>query len=104
MWIVRLALRRPYSVAVVSVLLIVMGLLSLKNMEVDIFPTIDIPVVAVVWSYGGLSATDMERRVVFLDERALSTTVNGITRIESESISGIGIMRIYFEQGTDIGS
>ncbi len=104
MWIVRLALRRPYSVAVVSVLLIVMGLLSLRSMEVDIFPTIDIPVVAVVWSYGGLSATDMERRVVFLDERALSTTVNGITRIESESISGIGIMRIYFEQGTDIGS
>ncbi len=104
MWIVRLALRRPYSVAVVAVLLIVMGLLSLRNMAVDIFPTIDIPVVAVVWSYNGLSATDMERRVVLLDERALSTTVNGITRIESESISGIGLMRIYFEPGTDIGS
>ena len=104
MWIVRLALRRPYSVAVISILLIVMGVLSLRNMAVDIFPTIDIPVVGVVWSYNGLSATDMERRVILLDERALSTTVNGITRIESESINGIGIMRIYFEQGTDIGS
>jgi multidrug efflux pump subunit AcrB len=104
MWIVRFALRRPYSVAVVSILLIVMGLLSLRNMAVDIFPTIDIPVVAVVWSYGGLSATDMERRVIFLDERALSTSVNGISRIESESINGIGIMRVYFEPGTDIGS
>ncbi len=104
MWIVRLALRRPYSVAVVSILLIVMGLLSLRNMAVDIFPTIDIPVVAVIWSYNGLSATDMERRVIFLDERALSTTVNGISRIESESINGIGIMRVYFEPGTDIGS
>ncbi|HEY3876724.1 MAG TPA: efflux RND transporter permease subunit [Candidatus Kapabacteria bacterium] len=104
MWIVRLALRRPYSVAVVAIFLMIMGVLSIQSMPVDIFPTIDIPVVAVVWSYDGLSATDMERRVVLLDERALSTTVNGITRIESESINSIGLMRIYFEQGTDIGS
>src|ERR1017187_8848256 len=104
MWIVRLALRRPYSVAVVAILLIVMGLLALRNMAVDIFPTIDIPVVAVVWSYNGLSAVDMERRVILLDERALSTTVNGISRIESESIAGIGLMKVYFQPGTDIGS
>src|SRR5581483_10687943 len=104
MWIVRLALRRPYSVAVVAIFLIIMGILSIEGMQTDIFPTIDIPVVAVVWNYNGLSATDMERRVVLLDERALSTTVNGITRIESESINGLGLMRIYFEQGTDIGS
>ncbi|HET6400439.1 MAG TPA: efflux RND transporter permease subunit [Candidatus Kapabacteria bacterium] len=104
MWIVRLALRRPYSVAVVSIFLIIMGVLSIESMQTDIFPTIDIPVVAVVWNYNGLSATDMERRVVLLDERALSTTVNGISRIESESINSLGLMRIYFEPGTDIGA
>ncbi len=104
MWIVRFALRRPYSVAVVAIFLIIMGVLSIANMQTDIFPAIDIPVVAVVWNYNGLSATDMERRVVLLDERALSTTVNGISRIESESINSLGLMRIYFEPGTDIGS
>ena len=104
MWIVRLALRRPYTVAVFCILLIIMGILSLENMVVDIFPTIDIPVVGVIWSYPGLSAQDMERRVVLLDERALSTTVNGVSRIESQSSAGIGLMKIYFEQGADIGS
>ena len=81
-----------------------MGILSLENMVVDIFPTIDIPVVGVIWSYPGLSAQDMERRVVLLDERAISSTVNGVSRIESQSSSGIGLMKIYFEPGADIGS
>ena len=88
MWIVRLALRRPYTVAVMCVLILVMGILSLTRMVVDIFPAIDIPVVAVVWNYPGLSAQDMERRVVLISERAFSTTVNGIERIESQSIPG----------------
>ena len=83
MWIVRLALRRPYTIAVGVILIFLMGFLSLKAMLVDIFPTIDIPVVAVLWNYPGLSAIDMERRVVFLSERAFSTTVNGISSIES---------------------
>ncbi len=73
-------------------------------MLVDIFPVIDIPVVSVVWSYNGLSAEDMERRVVLLSERAYSTTVNGISHIESSSIPSIGLLKIYFEPGTDIGS
>lgn len=103
MWIVRLALRRPYSVAVMSFLILVMGLLSLSRMIVDIFPEIDIPVVLVVWQYNGLSAMDMERRVVLISERAYSSTVNGIERIESESIPGVGLMRIYFQPGADIG-
>src|SRR6516164_9545063 len=90
MWIVRLALRRPYTVAVMCVLIFVMGILSLTRMVVDIFPTIDIPVVAVVWNYPGLNAQDMERRVVLISERGFSTTVNGIERIESTSIPGIG--------------
>src|SRR4051812_15118859 len=104
MWIVRLALRRPYTVAVMCVLILVMGILSLTRMVVDIFPAIDIPVVAVVWNYPGLSAQDMERRVVLISERGFSTTVNGIERIESQSIPGIGILRVYFQPGTEIGA
>ncbi|HVT08062.1 MAG TPA: efflux RND transporter permease subunit [Polyangia bacterium] len=104
MWIVRLALRRPYTVAVMCVLILVMGVLSLTRMVVDIFPAIDIPVVAVIWNYPGLSAQDMERRVVLISERAFSTTVNGIERIESQSIPGIGILKIYFQPGAEIGA
>ena len=104
MWIVELALRSPYTVAVMSILILTMGLLSLTRSVVDIFPTIDIPVVAVVWSYDGLPAEDMERRIVIIAERAYSSTVNGIEKIESNSIPGVGLMRIYFQPGADIGA
>jgi len=104
MWLVRLALRRPYTIAVSCLLIMILGVLSLTRMTVDIFPVINIPVVVVVWNYPGLSAQDMERRVVLISERGYSTTVNGISRIESQSISGIGVLRIYFQQGTDIGA
>ncbi len=75
MWIVRLALRRPYTIAVGVILLFLLGTLSLSSMIVDIFPTIDIPVVGVLWNYPGLSAIDMERRVNFITERAMSSSV-----------------------------
>jgi multidrug efflux pump subunit AcrB len=104
MWIVRLALRRPYTIAVMCLLIIVLGILSISRMVVDIFPDIDIPVVLVVWSYNGLPPEDMERRVVLISERAYSTTVNGIQRIESDSIPGVGLLRVYFQPGTDIGA
>lgn len=104
MWLVRTALRRPYTVAVASLLIILLGILSISRMVVDIFPVINIPVVIVVWNYPGLSAEDMERRVVLISERAYSTTVNGISRIESESIPGIGVLKVYFEPNTDIGA
>jgi multidrug efflux pump subunit AcrB len=104
MWLVRLALRRPYTIAVSCLLIMILGVLSLTRMTVDIFPVIDIPVVAVVWTYPGLSAQDMERRVVLISERGYSTTVNGISRIESQSIPGIGLLRVYFQPGTDIGA
>jgi len=104
MWLVRLALRRPYTIAVSCLLIMILGVLSLTRMTVDIFPVIDIPVVAVVWTYPGLSAQDMERRVVLISERAFSTTVNGISRIESQSIPGVGLLRVYFQPGTDIGA
>ena len=80
--LVRVALRRPYTMAIAALLIMLMGMLSVQRMLVDIFPTIDIPVVFVAWSYNGLSAEDMERRVVLISERSYSTTVNGIDRIE----------------------
>lgn len=104
MWLVRLALRRPYTTAVLCALIMLMGLLSVRRMPVDIFPTIDIPVVTVIWSYNGLPAEEMERRVVFLSERSMSTSVNGIDHIESQSIQGIGLLKVYFQPGTDIGT
>src|SRR6266436_5399618 len=103
MWIVRLALRRPYTIAVLCSLIAIFGLLSTTRMKTDILPAIDIPVVIVVWNYPGLSADDMERRVVFISERAMSTTVSGISRIDSQSMNSIGILKVYFEPGSDIG-
>jgi multidrug efflux pump subunit AcrB len=102
--LVRLALRRPYTSAIAAMLIILLGTLSITRMIVDIFPVIDIPVVLVVWNYPGLTTEDMERRVVFISERAYSTTVSGISRIESESIPGIGILKVYFQPGIEIGS
>jgi multidrug efflux pump subunit AcrB len=103
MWIVRLALRRPYTIAVMALFIMFMGILSMTRMIADIFPTIDIPVVMVVWSYNGLSAQEMERRVMLIAERGYSTVVNGIDRVESESLPGIGLMKIYFQPGTEVG-
>ncbi len=104
MWLVKLALRQPYTVAVTAAVMVLMGVLSMQSMLVDIFPAIDIPVVAVAWTFPGLSAQDMETRIVTLSERGLSSTVNGIERIESSSIPGMGLLRIYLQQGTDIGN
>jgi CzcA family heavy metal efflux pump len=103
MWIVRLALRRPLSVAVMALLMLVLGVLSFSLMNVDIFPAINLPVVMVVWNYPGLSAFDVERRMVFISERAYSTTVNDIEHIQSNSINGLGILEVYFQPGTDVG-
>ncbi len=104
MWIVRLALRRPFSVAVMALLMLVLGVLSFAMMNVDIFPAINLPVVILIYSYPGLPAVDMERRIVLITERAYSLSVNDIQHIESESIEGLGLERVYFQPGTDIGS
>ena len=101
--LVRLSLRRPYTSAIAAMLVVLLGALSITRMIVDIFPVIDIPVVLVVWNYPGLTTEDMERRVVFITERAYSTTVNGISRIKSQSIPGTGILKVYFQPGTEIG-
>lgn len=104
MWLVSLALRRPLSIAVMALLMLVLGTLSFAHMNVDIFPVINLPVVMMVWNYPGLSQYDMERRIVTISERALSTTVNAIEHLESESIQGIGIVKIYFQPGANLGS
>jgi multidrug efflux pump subunit AcrB len=104
MWIVRLALRQPYTVAVLAAVMLLMGALSMQSMQVDIFPAIDIPVVVMAWTFPGLSAQDMETRVVTLSERNLSSTVDGIERIESSSIPGMGLIRVYLQPGTEIGN
>jgi len=104
MWLVRMALRRPLSVSVMALLMLVLGTLSFAYMNIDIFPAINLPVVMMVWNYPGLSPFDMERRIVTISERALSTTVNAIEHLESESIQGIGIVKIYFQPGSDLGA
>lgn len=104
MWLVRTALRRPLTVAVMAALMLVLGILSFSQMNVDIFPAIKLPVVMVVWNYPGLPAVQMERRMVWISERAYSTTVNGIDHIDSQSINGLGILKVYFHPGSDLGS
>ena len=102
MWIVRLALRRPYTFTVMALLIVILGVLSAWRMAKDIFPSIDIPVVTVVWSYGGLTPDEMEKRIVFLSERSMTTTVNDIEHIESESLLGVGVIKVFFHPGTSI--
>ena len=104
MGLVRLALRRPYTSAIVAFIVMLSGGLALTRMIVDIFPIIDIPVVLVAWNYNGLPAEEMERRVVLVAERSYSQNVDGIDRIESQSIAGTGIIKIYFAPGASIGS
>ena len=97
MWIVRLALRRPYTFVVVSLLIFVLGIGSAIETPKDIFPYIDIPVVTIVWTYGGLTPTEMEGRIVTVCERALTTTVNDIEHSESESYQGVSVIKVYFQ-------
>jgi multidrug efflux pump subunit AcrB len=104
MWIVRLALRRPYTFAVVALLLMVLGPLAIVNMPVDIFPNIDIPVVTMLWNYAGFSPEQMASRIVTLSERSLTTTVNDIEHTESNSLNGIAVVKIFFQPGVNIGN
>ncbi|HEX4005441.1 MAG TPA: efflux RND transporter permease subunit [Acidobacteriaceae bacterium] len=104
MWIVRLALRRPYTFAVVALLLMILGPLAIYNMPVDIFPNINIPVITMIWNYQGFSPEQMASRIVTLSERSLTTTVNDIEHIESNSLNGIAVIKIYFQPGVNIAN
>jgi CzcA family heavy metal efflux pump len=97
MWIVQLALRRPYTFVVVSLLIFLLGIGSAVEAPKDIFPYINIPVVTIVWTYAGLTPTEMEGRVVTPCERALTTTVNDLEHQESESYQGVSIIKVYFQ-------
>ena len=104
MWIVRLALRRPYTFIVASILLLILGTVAIVRTPTDIFPNIDIPVVSVLWTYNGLSPEEMSNRIVFNYERFLTTTVNDIEHVESQSWSGRAIVKIFFHPGVNIGN
>ena len=102
MWIVKLALRRPYTFVVLSLLIFLLGIGSAIEAPKDIFPYIDIPVVTVVWTYTGLTPTEMEGRIVTVCERAITTTVNDIEHQESESYQGVSIIKVYFQPDVKI--
>ncbi len=102
MWIVRLALRRPYTFAVLALMLLIIGPIAIVTTPTDIFPNINIPVVAMIWNYTGLSPEQMANRIVLLSERTLTTTVNNIEHIESQSLNGIGVIKIFFQPNVNI--
>ena len=102
MWIVRLALRRPYTFIVLAILLFMIGPLAIMRTPTDIFPNINIPVVSIVWSYGGFSAEDMANRITSNYERALTSDVEDIEHIESQSLNGVSVIKIFFHPGADI--
>src|ERR1700674_3880668 len=102
MWIVALALRRPYTFIVMALVIIILTPITILRTPTDIFPEIDIPVVSVVWFYSGLSPQDMADRIVANSERGITTTVNDIEHMESQSVNGLGIIKVFFRPGTNV--
>jgi CzcA family heavy metal efflux pump len=104
MWIVRLALRRPYTFVVASILILILGIVSILRTPVDIFPNINIPVINVVWGYAGLSPDEMSTRVMYNFERGVTTAVNEIEHIESQALAGVSITKVYLHPGVNIAT
>lgn len=102
MWIVQLALRRPYTFIVMALLIVVLGTVTISRTPTDVFPVIDVPVVSMIWSYNGVSPTDMEKRICTLAERAATTTVADIEHIESQSMPGLSVIKFYFQPGAKV--
>src|SRR3984885_14328948 len=102
MWIVALALRRPYTFIVMAIVIIVLFVTTVLRTPVDIFPNIDIPVVSVVWFYTGMAPLDMADRIVANSERGITTTVNDIEHMESQSVNGLGVIKVFFRPGTNV--
>jgi multidrug efflux pump subunit AcrB len=102
MSVVETALKRPYTVVAMLILISLMGLGAALRMPIDIFPEIDIPVVAVVWTYNGMSAQDMQNRILTLHERQLASLVDDISRIEAVSYQGVGVEKVYLHEGADV--
>jgi multidrug efflux pump subunit AcrB len=102
MWIVRLALRRPYTFAVMAILILVMGLIAISRTPTDIFPNIDIPVVSIIWNYAGLVPAEMNDRIINVTERALTTTVDNIEHIESQSLYGVAVVKVFLQPTANV--
>jgi multidrug efflux pump subunit AcrB len=102
MWLVYLALRRPYTFVCVAILMLVFGVVAIVRMPIDIFPAINVPVVSMLWSYGGLSPSEMEKRVVTLAERVYSSYVNDIEHVESQSLNGQSIIKVFFQPDANV--
>src|SRR5271168_3511321 len=102
MWIVRLALSRPYTFVIMALLITLLGGVSIATMPVDIFPIIDLPVLSVIFNYSGLPADEMANRVMTVFERGITSAVNDIEHIESQSYNGVAVIRIYFQPGARI--
>src|SRR6202046_4016897 len=103
-WIVQVALKRPYTFIVLALLISIFGVLPAVRTPTDIFPNINIPVISVVWTYTGLPPDDMSGRVVYYYERTLTTQVNDIQRIESQSLPGYGVVKIFFQPNVNISA
>src|SRR3954467_14191967 len=102
MWIVKLALDRPYTFIVISLLIIILSAVAIQTTPVDIFPNINIPVVGVIVNYGGLSPEDMQNRLANVLERFYTTTVNDVEHMEAQSYHGISVIKVFFQPGTDV--
>src|SRR6267142_646936 len=102
MWIVKLALRRPYTFVVMSILILVMGVLSIFRTPTDIFPNINIPVVSIIWTFNGFTPADMSDRIISITERALTTTVDNIEHIESQSLGGIAVVKVFLQPTSSV--
>jgi len=104
MWIVRVALRRPYTFVCGAILVFIGGLVAIMTTPVDIFPTIPLPVATVIWQYQGMSPEEMEQRVVTTVERSYSATVNDIEHIESQSLDGVAVIKVFFQPTADVAT
>ena len=104
MWIVKLALKRPYTFVVAAILILIGGLVSIKNTPVDIFPDINIPVISVIWTYSGMSAAEFEHRLTMYSEFSLSANVKDVKSMESQTIDGVGVIRLFFHPGANVDS
>jgi multidrug efflux pump subunit AcrB len=102
MWIVRLALRRPYTFVVLAILILIMGIIGIVRTPTDIFPNINIPVISIIWNYNGLVPEDMSDRIVSVTERALTTTVDNIEHIESQSLYGVAVVKVFLQPTANI--
>ena len=102
MWIVKLALSRPYTFVVASILILILGALAIFRTPTDIFPNINIPVVSIIWTYNGLVPEDMADRIVSVTERALTTTVDNIEHVESQSLNGIAVVKVFLQPTANI--